>query len=86
MPLHRRRAPLWVRDMSSREIHGICFRLNHERREDVLSDPQEWLWDACVSELEYRRRQARWPDHRCSCELCIDPFDPQLSDGSSDAE
>ena len=70
-----RRSPQWVRDLSDREAHQIAFRLQHEREVDVLSDPQEWLWDALISELEHRRRNARWPQRRCSCALCFGPFD-----------
>lgn len=73
MPL-RRRSPQWVRDLSERELHQVAFRLHHERTEADLSRGQEWLWEALVSELEYRRRRARWPERRCSCELCFAPF------------
>lgn len=82
----RRRSPLWVREMSSRELHAIAFRFNYDRMTDVLSDPQEWLYDALVSELEWRRSRARWPEHRCSCEICWGPFDFPTSDDSSGAE
>jgi hypothetical protein len=71
----RRRSPSWVREMSDREVHSIAFRLNYQRQQEDLSGPQEWLYDALVSELAYRRRRARWPERRCSCELCWGPFD-----------
>lgn len=71
----RRRSPGWVRSMSDREVHQIAFRLLHEQRSSDLSRPQEWLLSACISELEYRRRRALWPERRCSCELCFGPFD-----------
>jgi len=73
-----RRSPLWVRECDDRELHQIAFRLQHEREVDVLSDAQEWLFDALVSELEYRRSNARWPERRCSCSLCFGPFDFDL--------
>jgi len=76
MDTTRRRSPGWLRQCESREIHGIAFHLNLERQQDVLSNAQEWLFDACISELEYRRDRARWPDRRCSCELCLGPFEP----------
>jgi hypothetical protein len=44
-----------------------------QRTSQDLSDAQEWLWDAVVSELEYRHRQAP-PLKRCSCLLCLAPF------------
>lgn len=78
--LPRRRSPGWVRAMSSREIHAVAFRFNWERQESDLSEPQEWLYDALVSELEYRRRNARWPESRCSCELCVNPFEFDIND------
>jgi len=70
----RRRSPEWVRAMTSREIHAIAFRFNYERKEADLSEQQEWLYDALISELEWRRSHARWPEGRCSCELCFGPF------------
>jgi hypothetical protein len=74
----RRRSPQWVRDMADRELHAVAFRLQHERKEAGLSDAQEWLFDALISELEFRRRRALWPDRKCSCELCIGPFEFDL--------
>ncbi len=70
----RRRSPGWVREMSDRELHQIGFRFAHERQEVDLSDAQEWLWDAIISELEYRRRRARPAYTACACELCFSPF------------
>jgi len=63
--------------MSDREVHAVAFRFQHERQEADLSAPQEWLYDALLSELAYRRRTARWPERRCSCELCWGPFDSE---------
>lgn len=73
-PLERRRSPGWVRAMSDRELHQIGFRFQHQRQEQDLSRQQEWLFDAVVSELEYRRRHARPTWSACSCELCFSPF------------
>jgi len=74
MPL-RRRSPLWVRELSRSQLHALAFRLQHEGMTKDLTRGQEWLWEACISELEYRRRTTRWPDVRCSCQLCWGPFD-----------
>lgn len=67
--------PLWVQDTDSRELHGIAFRFNRERTSGDLSPQQEWLYDAVIEELEHRRKNLRWPERRCSCALCIGPFD-----------
>jgi hypothetical protein len=69
-----------VRSMSDRELHQVGFRFQHERAEAGLTERQEWLWDAIISELEWRRSVTRWPESRCSCELCWGPFDPQLDE------
>jgi len=48
------------------------------RREWESQDPteaQEWLWRALISELEYRHRHQRPAWRRCSCELCVPPFE-----------
>jgi hypothetical protein len=79
----RRRSPQWVRDMEDRELHAVAFRLQHERMQAGLTDAQEWLFDALVSELEFRRRRATWPSRKCSCELCIGPFEFDLPPESS---
>ncbi len=50
-----------------------------------LSNAQEWLYDALISELEYRRRNAIPGWTACSCYLCSDPFDPRISDGADAA-
>lgn len=70
----RRRSPQWVREMSSRELHGIAFRFNHDRMTADLTERQEWLWAACVSELEWRRAHTYPYWDRCACELCFVPF------------
>jgi hypothetical protein len=38
-----------------------------------LSESQEWLWRAVISELEYRWRTTSGLQ-RCSCMLCVPPF------------
>lgn len=74
----RRRSPGWVREMSDRELHGIAFRFNHDRQTCDLTERQEWLYDAIISELEWRRRHARPGWTACACELCFSPFpDPE---------
>lgn len=71
----------WVREMSSRDVHAILGRFDRERTSADLTDRQEWLYDQCVAELEYRRRRARPIWSSCSCRYCIPPF----TDGDVDA-
>lgn len=66
----RRRSPWWVRQLSSRQVHGLTLRLEAERRASDTSDGQEWLFDACLSELAYRRRRTVVADW-CTCDLCM---------------
>jgi len=73
LPL-RRRSPLWVQALSSRELHAIAFRFQYERQEADLSAAQEWLWDALISELEWRHRNEMGKLYQCCCELCVQPF------------
>lgn len=77
---YRRRSPLWVREMSDRELHAIGFRFNHDRQGQDLTDRQEWLWDRVINELEHRRRTCRPSWMACSCELCFSPFEFPISD------
>lgn len=74
MELARRRSPAFVRQMSQNELHAIAGKFHRDRQSADLTDQQEWLWDAIVSELEYRRRQARPAWRACSCWLCFSPF------------
>lgn len=60
--------------MPSRDIHGIMGTFDRQRTGADLSDAQEWLYDACGSELEYRRRQTRPIWRACACRYCIPPF------------
>ena len=75
---HRRArgAPLWLRETHSRALHGICGRFARQRLSGDLTDAQEWLWDQCIAELEYRRRTARPVWASCSCMFCVPPFPP----------
>ena len=70
----RRTGPVWLRQTDSRALHGICGRFDRERQSADLSDAQEWLYDRCIEELEYRRRHARPIWSSCSCRYCIPPF------------
>ena len=70
----RRRAPQWVRAFSGPALHGLLGRFDRMRTTEDLSDAQEWLYDAAVSELEYRRRRTRPMWRACSCRYCIPPF------------
>jgi hypothetical protein len=70
----RRRSPQWVRNYPDRGLHALAFRLMNLRTGEDLSDAQEWLWDAVISELEYRRRNHPRPQWACACQLCIPPF------------
>lgn len=68
----RRRSPLWVRELSQPALHSLAGRLRRDQASVDLTKGQEWLWDACISELAYRRRStsSAWPT--CSCDLCFD--------------
>lgn len=81
----RRRSPAWLRDLPDRQVHGIAGRLAL-LRPNGLTSRQEWLWDACISELEYRRRHHTRNGTvlaACSCWLCI-PTDYILDPGDLD--
>jgi len=70
----RRRSPGWVRAFSDRALHGLLFKMERDRQHQDLTAAQEWLWDAGISELEYRRRNTRPIWQSCSCRLCVPPF------------
>jgi hypothetical protein len=72
--LVRRRSPAFVRQMTSEALHGICGKLTHDQVTEDLSERQEWLWEAVLSELAYRNRR-RGPGTRCTCQWCWGPFD-----------
>jgi hypothetical protein len=44
------------------------------QQQEDLSEAQDWLWNAGISELEYRWRATPRGEQRCSCSLCIPPF------------
>ena len=72
--LLRRRSPAWVRALPSHTLHAMAGRFRREQETADLTEPQEWLWRALISELEYRHRTTRPAWRRCSCELCVPPF------------
>lgn len=74
MPPTRRRSPGWIRAYNDKALHGLAFKLMNLRPTQDLSPRQEWLWDAVVSELEYRRRHHPNPAWACACMLCVPPF------------
>lgn len=81
----RRRSPAYVRQWSSPALHAVAMKMNRQRTGEDLTDAQEWLYDAIVSELEYRRRRARPMWRACSCMLCIPPF-PEGDEGEGREE
>jgi hypothetical protein len=78
----RRRSPYYVRQWSAKSLHAVLGRFDRERRSRDLSEAQEWLYDAMVSELEWRRRHTRPVWQACSCHYCFGPFPfPEHEDG-----
>ena len=73
-PSRLRRGPLWLRETSSPALHAMAGRFDRLRMTMDLSEAQEWLYDRCVEELEYRRRNSRPSWLQCSCRYCIPPF------------
>lgn len=69
-----RRAPLWVREMPSREAHAILGRFDRDRMTQDLTRRQEWLYDVLVEDLEWRRVNTPDPWSVCSCKYCLAPF------------
>lgn len=78
----RRRSPLWLRETTTQDLHAIAGSFDRRRISEDLSSRQEWLYDAVISELEYRRRVTRPIWRSCSCRYCVPPF----TDGDADAE
>lgn len=76
----RRRSPLWVRDLDRRQLHGLTQRLINDFSTVGLSERQDWLLDACLSELSYRRRRATNPWTSCHCELCFLELEDEPAD------
>lgn len=73
METTRRRSPWWVRELSTRSLHGMGGKLSQLYRTDGLSDRQLATLGACESELAYRNRRLVVAD-RCTCQLCCEPF------------
>jgi hypothetical protein len=63
-----------VRAFDTRALHGLLFKMDHQRQGADLSERQEWLWDAGVSELEWRWLHPGPGEQRCACRLCVPPF------------
>jgi hypothetical protein len=61
--------------MTLHDLHAIATRFNHQRVTEDLSERQEWLYDAVISELMYRRRQTRPMWKACACFLCLEAVD-----------
>lgn len=72
--LRRRRSPGWVRALTRPQLHALAVRLQRLYHDQLLSPSQEWLLDACLSELEYRHRSSKALLDRCWCQLCFTPF------------
>lgn len=70
----RRRSPRWVRDLDSDTLHAIATRFLSLQTTADLSERQEWLWTALISELEYRRARTSPAWRKCNCALCVAPF------------
>lgn len=70
----RRRSPGWVRSMTSKEVHAVALKFRRDQEHHDLTEAQEWLWGALISELEYRHRNTKPAWQRCACELCVAPF------------
>lgn len=73
MPI-RRCSPAWVREMNSQSLHRLGGKLLNDYRYGDLTERQDALWQAVVSELAYRQRRRVALD-RCTCLLCCDPFE-----------
>lgn len=72
--VHQRRAPGWVRDMTSLSLHRLGGKLLNDFRAAGLTERQEWLWCTVINELEFRNRR-RYVRDRCTCLLCVGPFE-----------
>lgn len=71
----RRRSPHWVRAMSDQQVHSLTGKLDRDfRYGNPFSDPQDWLLNACIAELQHRaRRDRRDGIKSCVCEWCCGP-------------
>lgn len=75
MAVRRRRSPGWIRSMDRPQLHSMAVKLGRLRNTTGISARQEWLWDALISELEYRHLHEPDVGARCCCELCWVPYD-----------
>ena len=83
--LRRRRSPQWIRTTGQGALHGIALRLMDADRTRGMTEGQEWLWSAVISELEFRFRHPSREWGRCACYLCCAPFpDPESSTDADD--
>ena len=79
----KRKAPLWVRDLSKREAHQLAGHFQRRWLEGRdLSSAQEWLWDTVVADLRWRARNELGRFH-CSCVFCCG-LEPVLPTESGD--
>jgi hypothetical protein len=85
MGRRQRRAPLWVRELTSRNLHALAGRLLRESQTTDLSDAQNWLLDHCLGDLEWRWSHCEPVWRRCSCWMCAPAWDP-VSDGCACAD
>lgn len=81
----RRRSPFWIREMRWEALHRLGGRLINLWHTDGLSGRQVAVWDAVVSELDYRNRR-RLPQDRCTCQLCMSPFIDDPAEVQRDVE
>jgi len=65
---------MWVREMDSRTVHKLAYRLWRLWSHEGISDKEEWLLEACISELEYRQRNRQQGWRLCGCQFCCTPF------------
>jgi hypothetical protein len=68
----RRRAPAWVRQWTSHDLHATAGKLMKQRAVQDLSVRQEWLYDCLLNELVWRRHAAQRDHERhwCACWMC----------------
>lgn len=69
-----RHAPLWVRELTERNLHALCGHLARTEESQDLTASQVWLYEHCLDDLEWRRKHTFPVWHRCSCRFCFAPF------------
>lgn len=72
----RRRSKGWMRAKSDRELHAIAGRFFNLYWKGEITPAQDATWEGLISELEYRARNVKPGENRCTCFLCWNPFDP----------